>query len=329
MARSLRVQFPGAWYHVMNRGASRQRFVLSPEDVAGFLRLVGDLPRRFQAEVHAYCVLSNHYHLLLRTSGANLADAMRHLDGVYTQHFHRRHGTDGALFRGRYRAIVIQAERHLAHVSRYIHLNPVEAGLAGRPEDWPHSSFRGYLDPAAAAPWLHTTSILSLFGSIGGRQRYRRFVEEGLDRGTRDFYGRSRLRPVLGDESFREEVRRRVGDLPREVARELPELRRLEVRAPLATIARTVEEEFGVAPRGEAPRPVRGQGALARGALVHAARIVAGYRLREIAAWLGYRSYAGAAKAAVRFQEAAAADPRLAARLGAVVARLGASNVKT
>lgn len=261
----------------MNRGASGRCLFPSPDDVALFLKLLAVLSERPLLEIHAYCVMGNHYHLLVRTSESDLDRAMDHLEGLYTRRFHRRHGTQGVLLRGRYRAIAVLPHRHLVNVSRYIHRNPVEAGLAARPEDWPHSSFRAYLNPAGAPSWLRTAAILGRFGSIGARENYRRFVDGGIDLGT----------------------------------------------VPLSTIARAVSEEFGVPETGLKPS-ARGQKrtlALARGALVHSARRL-GHRLREISGWIGYKSYEGATRAAIRFQEAAQSDSALARRLDSVMERL-------
>ena len=308
----------------MNRGGSGRHVFPEGEDAAAFHEILADVAEQFGVEFHAYCLMGTHYHLLLRTRQPNLSRAMRHLDGVFTQRFHRRHGTDGALFRGRYKAILVQAERHLVAVSRYIHLNPVEAGLAGRPEDWPFSSYNGYLDWARAPSWLHTKNVLACFGSIGARIRYRRFVEQGIDPGTRDFYGRPRLRPILGDDEFRERIRQELGPIPDDQGRELPDLRFLVEPMPLGRIAAEVRATFGVdAIHLTAGKPpYRRQLALARGAFVLAARRLGGWRLREIAAFLGYRSYDAAWRAALRFRNSADNDPALASTLAAIVSRL-------
>jgi putative transposase len=324
VARPLRVEFAGAWYHVMNRGAARREVFLDQADRREFLGLIADVRSSFAVEIHAYCLMGSHYHLLVRTSRANLGQAMRHLDGVYTQRLNRRRRTDGPLFRGRYRAILIQADRHLTCVSRYIHLNPVEAGLAARPEDWPFSSYSAYLDPWRSPWWLTTEAILLTFGSIGARRHYRCFVEEGLDPGTRDFYGRPR--PALGDDEFREEIRRRAALEVSADRERIPDLDRLGHAVPLATIAQAIVEAFDLPP---AALPVgavgrSGKSGLARGAFVRAARQLGGHRLDEIASWLGYATYASVSKAAARFSQAAERDPSLGERFNAAM-----SNVKT
>ena len=321
MARPLRIVFPGAWYHIVNRGASRAQVFRDDVDVRTFLDLLAELPTRFGVEVHGYCAMGNHYHVLVCTPEANLSRAMRHLDGVLTQRLNRRHGTDGAVFRGRFRAVLVQADRHLVAVSRYIHLNPVEAGLARTPQSWPWSSYRAYLDPRVAPEWLSTAAILQTFGATGARGRYRAFVEAGLDPGTRDFYGRPRWRAVLGDDEFIERVRRDAAALDDDARRELPEVRALLATVPLEPLAATVSETFGLAADrlllsgGDRSRRV----ALARGAFVHLARGLGGRRLSEIASFLGYSTYACASQAAIRFAAEAERDPeirRLAARIG-------------
>lgn len=306
---------PDAWYHVMNRGASNCEVFPGAGDRGRFLLLLTEVRRRFPVDIHAYCLMGNHYHLLVRATQPVVCRAMRYLDGVYTQIFHDRNGGGGALFRGRCRTVVVRAGRHLVHVSRYIHLNPVLGLLVRRPEDWPFSSYRAYLDPAWTPSWLSTATILGRFGSIGARGRYREFVERGLDPGTRDPYGIPKIRTVFDDEEYREEIRR-LAAMGME-----PDPLDQQDAVPLSRIGRSICAVFGV-PR-EALRPrTRGKGGehvLVRGAFVHAARRLGGYRLHEIAAWFGYRSHASLVRAANRYAEQARRDPRLANRLDEVM----------
>ena len=116
MARPLRIQYPGAVYHVMNRGVSRQRVFLGRGDYEAFIKTVSEIHDRWGVEVFAYCLMGNHYHLCLRTPEGNLSRVMRHLDGIYTQRCNRLHRRDGALFRGRYKAIVVDKDTYLAQV---------------------------------------------------------------------------------------------------------------------------------------------------------------------------------------------------------------------
>src|SRR3989338_951183 len=136
-----RIEFENAWYHVMNRGAGRR--AIFPDNSARelFLKLLSDMNAEFRIEIHAYCLMGNHFHLLLRTPHANLNLAMQMLSSVYTRQHNRLSKTDGPLFKGRYKAILIAEETYLAQVSRYIHRNPVEAKLVKHPRDYQWSSY--------------------------------------------------------------------------------------------------------------------------------------------------------------------------------------------
>src|SRR5688572_33006649 len=136
MSRPLRIQYPGAVYHIMNRGRVRQPTFVDEADYRAFLETLGEANGQWGIEVFAYCLMGNHYHLCLRTPMGNLSRIMRHVDGIYTQRFNRRHRRDGTLFRGRYKGILIDADEYLAAVLRYIHINAVAAGLVKKPEDY-------------------------------------------------------------------------------------------------------------------------------------------------------------------------------------------------
>lgn len=123
MSRPLRIEYPGASYHVMNRGMTNQALFPSEADYTGYLALIEDAWRRWDVGVFSYCLMETHYHLALQTPLGNLHRVMRHIDGVYTQRFNRAHNRDGPLFRGRYRAILIDKDHYLAAVVRYIHLS--------------------------------------------------------------------------------------------------------------------------------------------------------------------------------------------------------------
>ncbi len=165
MARRPRVDFPGAWHHVMNRGVDHQAIFRTDEDRRSFLLYVAQASLKFGVEIHAYCLLDNHYHLLVRSRDGDLSGAMKHVGQKYTQHFNRRHGRDGALFRGRFHSVLVESGEHLDELVRYIHLNPT----AGRPEiasvahQW--SSLSGYLGYTASESWLFEDEILRRFGS--------------------------------------------------------------------------------------------------------------------------------------------------------------------
>lgn len=316
MARPLRVEFKGAWYHVMNRGAGRRCIFSSAAHFSKFLRLVAEVSEVFALEVHAYCLMGNHYHLLVRTPEAGLGRAMRHLNGVYTQYFNKRNRTDGALFRGRYKAILVASDSHLLMASRYIHLNPVDAGFVNRPEAYAHSSYRGYVEPHAARHWLFTSTLLGQFMVGDPRVEYRRFVGRGVDAATQAFHSASRLKPIFGGETFERSIRSRVERMRANADPEIPEVRRLETRPSLNAIGEAVAATFGV--DLEAMRDQRHERApdliRARWAALYIGRHEAGASLASMAQWLGYRSYNSAASALSRLRRKMK-DPELAVRL--------------
>jgi len=132
MARPLRIQYPDAWYHVMNRGRRGETVFADEQDYKSFIALLQETSAMWKIRVAAYCLMSNHYHVLAQTPDGNLDRCMRHINGVYTQRYNRRHHKDGQLFKGRYKAILVDADHYLLELVRYIHRNPVRAGQSKR-----------------------------------------------------------------------------------------------------------------------------------------------------------------------------------------------------
>ena len=163
MSRPLRIQYPGAWYHVMNRGRRAEAIFLGKKDYFSFIELLKEAVDLWNVRVSAYCLLSTHYHLLIQTPDANLSRCMRHIDGVYTQRFNRSHHVDGQLFRGRYKSILIDADSYLLELIRYIHRNPIDSGIVKNLEKYPWSSHQGYLSDAKKWGWLYKEFVLSMF----------------------------------------------------------------------------------------------------------------------------------------------------------------------
>ena len=187
MSRPLRIEFPNAYYHVMNRGAGRLPIFQQDDHRFLFLELLREIHGMFNVGVHAYCLMDNHYHLLLSTPNANLSRVMRHLNGVYTQRYNRSAETDGALFRGRYKSILVDVDSYLLNVSRYIHMNPVAAGLVKTATRYPWSSYPVFIGEKECPPWLDISMTLSMIGQHQQKQRYQAFVEGGVDRNTANF----------------------------------------------------------------------------------------------------------------------------------------------
>jgi putative transposase len=200
MARPLRLEHAGALYHVTARGDRREDIFFENEDRSEFLSILGEVCGRFNWVVHAYCQMTNHYHLLVETVDGNLWRGMRQLNGVYTQRFNRRHGLVGHLFQGRYKAILVQKDTYLLELTRYVVLNPVRARMVADPAEWPWSSYRTVVGEAPAPRWLDTDWLLGQFGgermpAIGA---YRQFVLAGKGAPS----PLNQVQHLLGDDAF-------------------------------------------------------------------------------------------------------------------------------
>jgi REP element-mobilizing transposase RayT len=208
MARPLRIEFPGAVYHVTSRGNARADIFEDDTDRTLFLNTLAQVVERYNWLCHAYCLMGNHYHLLIETPESNLSAGMRQLNGVYTQAFNRSHNRDGHLLKGRYKSIVVEKESFLLELCRYIVLNPVRAGLVERPEHYPWSSYLATLGKQEAPPCLTTDWLLSNFSKVQleARSRYRRFVADGIVGGQSPWVQLTG-QILLGTENFVQRIR--------------------------------------------------------------------------------------------------------------------------
>jgi len=202
MARPLRIEFSGALYHVTSRGNRREAIFADDEDRQSFLQTLAEVVGRFNWVCYGYCLMTNHYHLVIETPEANLSKGMRHLNGVYTQASHRRHRRSGHLFQGRFKGILVDRESHLLELTRYVVLNPVRAGMVASPEEWPWSSHGALVGDVAVPAWLAADALLGQFGDrrATARRRYRRFVAEGM--GGDSIWSALRQQIYLGDDDF-------------------------------------------------------------------------------------------------------------------------------
>ena len=227
MARSLRLEFAGALYHVTSRGDRQENIFETDEDRHQFLTLLGDVCSHHNWQCHAYCLMSNHYHLLVETPDGNLSRGMRQLNGVYSQSFNRAHKRVGHVFQGRYKAILVEKESYLLELARYIVLNPVRAKMVLDPIEWPWSSYRAMTQKQTKIDWLFTDWILSMFGKRRSQSiiAYKRFVSRGKGLPSPWTYLKNSM--VLGSEQFLDEVQIMIDDLE-----ELDEVPRKQRRAP-------------------------------------------------------------------------------------------------
>jgi putative transposase len=262
--------------------------------------------------------MGNHYHLLLRTPEGNLQRIMRHLNGVYTQYFNRTEGGDGPLFRGRYKAVLVDAEAHWLGLSRYIHRNPFDAGMVDDLSDYRWSSYRAYVGLEAAPEWLETRYVLGAIGQRRTHARYQAYMDGDSDEALRGFYESDRSAAILGDEAFRRRVldgRAPSVDIP-EVARSLP-------RPTLDDAVRVTCAQFGVGER-DVWTSSRGQsvGVSARSAAMYVCQEACAMTLSEIAVAFELASYASAGSAIRGLRRRMGEDDALRERMEAIMREL-------
>lgn len=202
MTRPLRLEFPGALYHVTSRGNRRNPIYRDDADRRAWLDILGRVCERHHFIVHSFCQMTNHYHLLVETVEANLAQGMRQLNGSYTQHFNRRHSLVGHLFQGRYKAILVQKESYLLELSRYIVLNPLRAKMVSSLDAWQWSSHHYLLNHDDPPGWLERDWLLSKFSNTRAAaiSAYQAFVLAGAD--VASPLAATRHQILLGDDAF-------------------------------------------------------------------------------------------------------------------------------
>jgi putative transposase len=225
MARPLRIEYDGALYHVTSRGNERKSIFRDATDRELFLATLSQVAERFRWLCHAYCLMDNHYHLVIETLDGNLSKGMRQLNGVYTQAFNRRHHRVGHLFQGRFKGILVQKESHFLEVCRYVVLNPVRAKAVDHPRRWAWSSYRATGGLATIPRCLTVDEILAYFGQRRGpaQQKYRSYVAEGISGAT--IWENLEAQSLLGLEGFAEALRGHITD--KQKAREIPKGQRL------------------------------------------------------------------------------------------------------
>lgn len=265
MARPLRIEYPGALYHVTTRGNAGGRIFRSDKDREYFLDLLGFIIERFHWLCHGWCLMDNHYHLILETLEGNLSRGMRQLNGIYTQKYNWRYTKTGHIFQGRYKAIVVDKESYLLELCRYVVLNPVRANIVQRPQDWKWSSYRSTAGRAKSPQWLTADWVLAQFGRSRKRAQrlYHQFVMEGITKETpwKDLKGQI----FLGDKEFIEECKRIL-----DVSTDLQEIPRSQRYAERPMLADLLNEEIG-------------RDKTQRDRAINHAHVIYGYTLKEIA----------------------------------------------
>lgn len=262
MARPLRIEYPGALYHITSRGNGGQKIFRSDKDRLYLLELLAALTDRLHWLCHAYCLMDNHYHLIIETTEGNLSRGMRQLNGIYTQKYNWRYNKTGHVFQGRYKAIIVDKDSHLLELSRYVALNPVRAQVVEKPEDFRWSSYRVIAGIDKAPSFLQIDWLLSQFSSDRRRAQelYKEFVLKGITKESpwKELKGQI----FLGDSQFIAKIKSSLPD-----DREIPRSQRFAQRPSLSRL---------FAEPTQADKTVRNK-------TIHEAHVHYGYTLKEIA----------------------------------------------
>jgi len=295
MARPLRVEFSGAFYHVINRGNSGENIFRGTRDREKFLDYLETAIERFSIKIHTYCLMTNHFHLLLETELPNLSQAIQWINVSYAGYFNRKYKRPGHLFQGRFKSILVDAEEYLKQLSRYIHLNPVRAKLVGHPGEYRWSSYLAITGKTKEAEWVESAWLLSQFGRSLKRARlnYKNFVEEAdieeLKNPAKDLSGGF----ILGSPDFVIWIKEAfLSDRTDES--EIPQLRELKPKIFLDNIVEEVGREFNceietILHKGRKRN-------VARDVAIYLARVLSGEKGKKVGEYFGNISGAAITK---------------------------------
>ena len=243
MARQLRIEYEGAFYHITSRGNQRERIFWDNKDREKFKNILRRTKERYSYLLHSYVLMDNHYHLLIETPYANIKQVMQNINTSYTVYVNKRHKRTGHLLQGRYKAFIIDKEIYLLELGRYIHLNPVRAGIVKRPEDYKWSSYREYIYRSNKEAITDTTDTLYAFSKKQAiaAKKYQEFVNAGIKVKTplKDAVG-----SILGDKIFREDVLRHLKG--KQDKREIPELKKLQTKHKVEDIVKAIAKYYGI-----------------------------------------------------------------------------------
>lgn len=292
MARPLRIEYAGAFYHVINRGNAGENLFKSKSDREKFLEYIGKAVDRFAIKIYTYCLMSNHYHVLVETPQPNLSKAIQWINVSYATYFNRKRQRRGHLFQGRFKAILVDADEYLMQLSRYIHLNPVRAKMVESPSEYRWSSYPAFIGKVKAPDWLETEWLLSQFGKkkIEAINNYKDFVEEPdikvLENPAKDLVGGL----ILGAPDFVGWVKEKIL-LSRPDEKEIPQLRQLKPTIKVDTIAEAVCREFKCSRESIIERGRKNN--IARDLAIYLSRAISGETGAKLGEYFGNISGAG------------------------------------
>lgn len=326
MSRPLRIEYPDAWYHVMNRGRRSEKVFFDKDDYQAFIQVLIESTEMWNLRISAYCLMPNHYHLLVQTPDANIARCMRHINGVYTQRFNVRHRSEGQLFKGRYKSILVSADAYLLQLVRYIHRNPVKAGLADNPEAYPWSSHNAYLSAAKRWDWLSKAFIYSLLTE--NRQRgiyhYRKFMAAGGGEAMAAVLDTKKWPSVIGSKDFQDWVKGKYYTLKHH--EDVPESKKLAPSVEL--INQIVCDFYEIEPDG-LYKSQRGVFNEPRNSAIYLVRKMRHDTLKEIGDQFNIQKYSSVSSSIERMKRQIDDDSKLGKRIEQLTKRIHKSQKQT
>ena len=228
MARPLRIEFPGAYYHIVQRGTERKNIFISDKDREKFLSYFNSAHLTYKAIFHTYTLMNNHYHLILETPQANLSKIMHYLNASYAVYFNTKRKRTGPLYQGRFKAILVEEDEYLHYLSCYIHLNPVRAGIVKTPEEYLYSSYKYFVSNQKPPQWLNTAFILSMFNRQESKAKklYKQFVIDNIGKEKDTIIKNMKMGIILGNDDFFQRMKDKL--INKKEDSEIPALKELK-----------------------------------------------------------------------------------------------------
>ena len=296
MSRPLRISYPGAWYHIHHKTLKKRPLFPGKQYRTAFYDLLQEITNVYGIEIHGYCLLDHEFHLLVRTPDPRLSEAMRHLLSLYTARYNRLQESEGPLFKGRYKSVLIENDMHVVQASRYIHRLPKDIAQQQGNKNyclslWKDSSYRAYIGTVKPQQWLNTKQVLEFFANQNGAALYQIYVDTGQDIETDSFYHKKRISPVMGSGDFKRKLSL-TKSFDQYDTDEVPDAKTLNKRPEITEIIEKVagffetdEKQVLVSPRG------RGKQNIPRSIAITLSRNIGGYSLKAIAKAFGVGHY--------------------------------------
>jgi len=285
MARQLRIEFENAFYHITSRGNLRDKIFYDAADREKFLKILGRAKERYGYLLHAYTLMDNHYHLLMETPKANLSQIMQNINTSYTVYVNRKYQRSGHLLQGRFKGIIVDKDRYLVELSRYIHLNPVRAKLVKGPEDYPWTSYRAFMYQEAENSLVDTEDTLSYFSKYRNRavKAYREFVEADEGRNENPF-AKMEAGLLLGGGALKAKVLKMIER--KKVDEEIAQAKRLRKRVPIDAVVKACKLFYG---KNQKALIERAKGNEGRQVAIYLSKILTGEKGKEIGRYFGIK----------------------------------------